>query len=440
MRSAPLSFLNVHLRGCVYLLSIGISVPLSIWASGVLLCTVSNPVFGATLAERVADIADYLRTPAAESPLSRWYSLKELGLPQELSSSDLGLDSVGDKGLAQNMIRFPSASCGWPLSQLGDSVSLTNSETWEFGIESGTDTVGYPSVVVDPFANTESERVVLFYAIHDPYSGIGMATSKSLDGVFVKAASYKKSMVDSRVLRAPRRPRTTSHFSSPVVIWNSDERKWFMYFHYYSNEWHRGGGHQRTGLAVANSISSMNWIRYVDSKGMLVSVLPVTPHRWMNSQSSYHSIHRLPSGLWLAFLRGVGGEYSSNGKWIQDTAKLGFAVSRDGRRWAEYGRNPVIGPAIGGGKASGVYRPQFIGLVAQKLLVCWSESSYYDHSPQSRCALTSNLRTFVPAKSPLESDVMADGPLSLVRQGKILAVFYGNRRRLYRFEQVQCRG
>jgi hypothetical protein len=38
----------------------------------------------------------------------------------------------------------------------------------------------------------------------------------------------------------------------------------------------------------------------------------------MNSQSSYHAVQRLPDGRWLGFLRGTGGEYSPEGKWLQD--------------------------------------------------------------------------------------------------------------------------
>jgi hypothetical protein len=105
----------------------------------------------------------------------------------------------------------------------------------------------------------------------------------------------------------------------------------------------------------------------MDERGKLVPVLPVTAQRWMNSQSSYHSLARLPDGRWLAFLRGTGGEY----------------------------------------------------------LLCWSESNPYDGGPKIIYGRTRDFRSVERDERGYANWPMADGLISPWREGRQLYLFAG---------------
>ena len=161
--------------------------------------------------------------------------------------------------------------------------------------------------------------------------------ASSITGPYTKAAVDNGIPVlglywtDSQVLVNPGyRPTGVpvdwiGHYSSPSVVWNENESKWFMYFRYYNHYWGGAGdpageawstnnpgmGCQMTGLATTADLSSHNWTVWTDpawgavSAHNIVPVLQTTDAAWASSASSYNGIQRLPNGQWLAFVRGT---------------------------------------------------------------------------------------------------------------------------------------
>ena len=374
---------------------------------------------------------DYLQVPAETSPQSRWYHLSQIGV-QSVSGA-LQLTQRERTHLRDNtgMLDLSDHACLPPLQLLWDREVLQNSEKWEQGIETGRAVVGYPSIVRNVHGTAPDGKYYLFYAIHDASSGIAVAISPAIDGKFRKLHELQPQRSDSRVLRAPERPRGQSHFSSPVVLWNPREQRWFLYFHYYANEWDRGMGHQRTALAVSADLSSHSWTPWTDRQSRLIAVLPTTRERWMNSQSTYHGIQRLPNSTWLAFLRGTGGQYGG-AEWVQDPSKLGFAISRDGRHWAELPGNPLIHQGDGRNGRKGVYRPQFLARLADRFLLAWTESNYYDGDSRLVMAITRDFQSLEPVTVELPELHPADGAISPWREGNTLYFFHGSRQSAWR--------
>ena len=85
-------------------------------------------------------------------------------------------------------------------------------------------------------------------------------------------------------------------------------------------------------------------------------VIPTTKKPWMYGTSSYHSIQRLPTGEWLAFMRGTD---------VKGACSVGFARSQDGRKWDLFPENPMIRPKSGPDAELGIYRPGFIGYLGK---------------------------------------------------------------------------
>lgn len=316
-----------------------------------------------------------------------------------------------------------------PLDVVRTTQVLRQSEAWEKSTwrgDGGRESTGYPTVVRNDRGPNSDGRYYLYYAHHDPNSGIGCAVAESIEGPYVKLAETDRERDDSRVLVCPGKPGQPFHYSSPCVVWSGAERLWFMYFHFYANQWQAGGGHQRTALATCPDLAGNNWSPWTDAGGKLVAVLPVTAERWMNSQSSYHAVQRLPDGRWLAFLRGTGGEYDAAGKWGQDPCKLGFATSTDGRHWDYFSENPVIHRDDGGGGRQGVYRPHFVGYLGQgEYLLCWSESAPYDGGPKIIYGRTKDFRSVVRDPRGYANWPAADGLISPWRVGNRLYLFAG---------------
>ncbi|HEU4654945.1 MAG TPA: hypothetical protein VFS47_13230 [Steroidobacteraceae bacterium] len=369
--------------------------------------------------------ADSLVHPRArDSMRSRWYSDEVLGGDSPASLLNAAFRSEAAVGQSGNLIDFRPASGSETLRLVPIGKTLGNSEAWERGDGPEPGSVGYPAVVQNARGASADGKFYLYYAIHDPPSGIAVAIADRPEGPYRKLADLTWTRSDSRVLRAPPLPRETSHFSSPVVIWNEQEQKWFMYFHYYSNEWERNRGHQRTALAVTEDLATHRWEIWRDDRGDIISVMPTTPERWMNSQSTYHAIARLPNSLWVAFLRGVGGTYE-DGKWKQDPAMLGFAFSRDGRRWTQLANNPVLPAPERRGK-TGVLRPLLFGLYRDRLLLCWGESAYYDSNPKARCGTTTDFVTINDIPHPIADIDVQDGPASVLQTSGRMLLFDGD--------------
>jgi hypothetical protein len=322
-------------------------------------------------------------------------------------------------------------------SPLKVSSAYTRTEDWEFSFGDRTatrDTLGYATVVKNVYGQKADGKYYLFYAQHDPPSGIGCAVADTPEGPFRKLKEIDPSRTDSRVLIptesfAKKLSRTsTAHYSSPCAVWNAEEKRWFLYFHFYRNQFVEGRGHQKTALATCDDLAAAKWTPVTDSDGELVPVLPNTVERWMNSQSSYHAIQRLPNGIWLACLRGTGGEYTSAGEWKQDVTKIGFAVSRDGRKWQLLPDQPAIYAGGPNGRRDGCYRPWFVlPLAPDRFGVCWGESEFYDKNFSFAWGATSDFKTFKRDDNPAFKWHGEDGPACVWREGDRLWIFGGKK-------------
>ena len=339
------------------------------------------------------------------------------------------------------------------LSDLTSSVPLTvgacsqilwRTEAWEHNTFDTTDhdSVGYPSVVKNDRGRNADNKYYLYYAHHDPCSGIGCAVADRIQGPYRKLASLETNRPHSMVLANPHYPivkpplADPSHYSSPCVIWNEDENLWFMYFHYY-NHYHEtwksaggaGHGHQMTALATCPDLSSNLWTVLKDpqirqaSVWDIAPVLPTTEKPWMNSQSSYHSIQRLVDGRWLAFMRGTSAD---------QMVQLGFATSSDGRKWDYFRENPVIHQNDGGGGETGIYRPYFVGYLGKndsgldKYLLVWGESPAEADAPKVTYGYTTDFaRVQRDPRGYANWEIAADGPISPWREGNRLYLFSG---------------
>ena len=365
------------------------------------------------------------------SPESRWYTIEELQIRMdaEFVLPKNYLRKPGSQDEANNVHLLDLTGLSVPRALEAPARSkqvLANSEAWEDG-PGGAASVGYLTVVRNIHGEAPDGRFYLFYAIHDPGGGIAVAVSDSLDGDYVKLARTDRTRSDSVVLAAPSVPARSSHFSSPVVAWNQDEKLWFMYFHYYSNEWSEGRGHQKTALATTADLSSHQWTVWVDDSDRYRAVLPVSQEPWMNSQSTYHSVGRLPNGLWVALLRGVGGGYDeARGRaWVQNPPAVGIAVSPDGRRWAQLPGNPLLGNASAG-RDGIAYRPLFLGLGDRGVLyLAWSEAVPPSGKPRAFYSEFDLSRNRLERSHPIERWTPSDGAATPWRRGDDVYVFSG---------------
>ena len=278
-----------------------------------------------------------------------------------------------------------------PLTVTRSKQILRRTEQWEHSSWDGKndpDSVGYPSVVKNDRGRNPDGKYYLYFAHHDPCSGIGCAIADSIEGPYRKLAELDTNRKQSMVLANPHYPARRgdpAHYSSPCVLWNEEENLWFMYFHYwnhYHDVWEKnphfpGAGHQMTALATSPDLGLHQWTVVKETSYRKVSihdilpVLPTTRKPWMCSGSSYHAIQRLPDGQWLAFLRGTG---------IDNLPKLGFARSDDGRKWKYFPENPVIHQNDESKGQKGIYRPFFVGYLGKdqmkqhQYLLVWGES------------------------------------------------------------------
>lgn len=368
---------------------------------------------------------DYLESQTAiarTSRDSRWYDFtarhaqllddQSLGHWPTLSESDLNnrhvldlreFDAIGDLAVIRSK-RILARTEAWELSQ--ERPELRND-------------VGYPTLAVENLRGN-SPRYYLYYAIHDVASGIGLATADRLGGPYRKVRGSEP-FADSRILYPPARPRLTSHLSSPIVVWNADKGLWHLYFHYYSNQFDEGLGHQNTALATSRNL--LDWDVLTGSDGDFLAVLPVTRELWMNSQSTYHAIQRLPNGLWLAFLRGTGVTII-DGKPVGQPTALGFAVSIDGVRWSLVPGSPQFPALPHRPEGDVIRRPGFIARMRDRYLVCWSEGIERPGAPRHHYAYTRDFQSFsAPVAGPVFP--VEDGAICPWREGDRIYLLSG---------------
>ena len=332
-----------------------------------------------------------------------------------------------------------------PLDVVSSTQILWQTQDWEHNSYQnpawplgGADTVGYPTMVRNDHGLNPDGKYYLYYAHHDPMSGIGCAVADSITGPYAKI-----SPTDSMVLTVPNynpagpNPDDPSHYSTPSVVWNKDEQLWFMYFHYYNHlhgAWDAdpsrpGQGYQMTALATTPDLSSHDWSIYTDasysgvSAWDIVPVLHTTDEDWANESTSYDYICRLKDGTWLAFMRGTTSDTADG-----TITEVGFATSTDGRNWNYLAENPVIQSGKPWTTASSEYRPKFIAYLGEdaagdnEYLVAWGEHS----DPNTIYSTTTDFITFErDPRGYADWGVGEDGIVSAWREGDDLYLFTG---------------
>ena len=335
-----------------------------------------------------------------------------------------------------------------PLDVVSTKRILTQTEAWEHSSyknpqwpAGGHQSLGYPTVVRNDHGKNRDGKYYLFYAHHDPMSGIGCAVADSIKGPYIKLAELPGSArKQSMVLTVPNyrpdgpNPDDPSHYSSPCVVWSEEEQLWFMFFHYF-NHFHGawtasadapGEGWQMTALATCPDLASHRWTIWKNpdigkvSVWEIVPVLTTSDKEWMKSASSYHAIQRLPDGRWLAFQRGT-----PTGR---PGPTVGFATSSDGRTWKQFPENPVIAAGKPWTRKTNEYRPAFIGYLGSRdggqheYLVAWSEHS----QPHVIYSTTRDFKSFQRDPRGYASWGGTDGLISVWREGQRLYLFAGH--------------
>ena len=355
--------------------------------------------------------------------------------PVESISLAMGLVGMLDNNL--QVVDLSDLTGDVPLDVVSTTQILSQTENWEHSTwknsnwpSGGGDTVGFPSVVKNDHGPNPDGKYYLFYAHHDPRSGIGVAVSNSITGPYSKNVNVP-GRSDNLVVPAFHQASTNvddpDHTSSPWVVWNEDEQLWFVYFHYFNHIRNIVPGYQLTAMATTPDLASHNWTIWQDSSlsgttPPYVPVIPTTSDTWISEASSYNTVHRLPDGTWLAFMRGTS-------TIAGDPPKLGFATSTDGRNWDYFPENPIIHQNDGGGGRAGVYRPGFIGYLGpnaagdEEYLVAWEESHHFDGDARLIFGYTTDFKTVTrDPRGPVNWEG-ADGAISAWREGDRLYLF-----------------
>ena len=314
---------------------------------------------------------------------------------------------------------------------------LRQTEDWEHSTwknpnwpRGGGNTVGYPSLVRNTHGPRPDNKYYLFYAHHDPRSGIGVAVSDSITGPFSKKVSVP-GRPDNQVVpsfhASSRNPDDPSHNSSPWVVWNPAKKIWFLYFHFFNHAHTATTNFQPTALATCPDLASHRWTILPGTLKSTVPawlpVLPTTSKPWANEASSYNSVHRLPDGRWLGFIRGT----SNDGR----PTRLGFATSRDGVSFDYFKQNPILHADDGQGGRKGVYRPGFLGYLGKsdkgthRYLVAWQESHPFDGDPRLIYGYTSDFKSITRDKRGHVKWEGSDGAISAWREANTLYLFSG---------------
>ena len=323
-----------------------------------------------------------------------------------------------------------------PLDVVSTTQILRQTEAWEHSTwknpnwpAGGGDSVGFPSLVKNDRGPNPDGKYYLFYAHHDARSGIGVAVADAIKGPYSKQVNVP-GRTDNQVVPAfhaqSKNPDDPDHTSSPWVVWSEEEQLWFMYFHYFNHIRNIVPGFQLTAMATTPDLASNKWTIWQDPDSGTTPpyrpVLPTTSKLWANSASSYNTVHRLPDGRWLAFIRGT----SSSGA----PPALGFAASVDGRNWDYFDENPIIHQKDGGGR-DGVYRPGFLGWLGKddagkdKYLVAWEESHHFDGDARLIFGTTTDFKTVTRDPRGHVKWQGSAGAISAWREGDRLYLFSG---------------
>jgi len=324
-----------------------------------------------------------------------------------------------------------------PLDLVSSTQVLWQTEDWERSTwknanwpEGGRDTVGFPSVVKNTHGPNSDGKYYLFYAHHDPRSGIGVAVADAITGPYSKEVTVP-GRSDNQVVpafhAANANPHDPDHTSSPWIVWSEEEQLWFMYFHYFNHVRNVVPVYQLTAMATTPDLASHKWTIWEDASfGTTPPYRPVfsaTDEPWASEASSYNTVHRLPDERWLAFIRGT----PNDGR----PPALGFATSADGRTWEYVDGNPIIHQKDGGGGRAGVYRPGFLGYLGKnekgkdEYLLAWEESHHFDGDARLIYGYTTDFRTVRRDPRGHVKWEGTDGAISAWREGDRLYLFAG---------------
>ena len=376
---------------------------------------------GTAVASQRFDYASSLVRIARTSTESRWYPWT-ISLDRSLRTAfDRWSPATAAAGPNVHLLDLSDIENFSQLRLVRRQRLIERTQGWELSAENpaSRNDVGYPSLVWGG-ADGDKSQYHLFYAIHDPDSGIGLARASDIYGPYTKFRGQSIER-DSRVIFAPARPRATSHLSSPVVLWNAQRKLWHMYFHYYSNQFDDGFGHQNTALATSRNL--VDWDVLTGHDGDFLAVLPVTPELWMNSQSTYHTVQRLPNGLWLAFLRGTGIRKTGSTMEEQPTA-MGLAASLDGIRWSLVPGAPQWPALPQQVEGRVIQRPGFVARMRGGFALVWAHQP--QRGPEKRfAAFTRDFAEFRQMELPDWGMSIEDGAISAVRKGQEVVMITG---------------
>ncbi len=324
-----------------------------------------------------------------------------------------------------------------PLVVQKTTQVLRQTEDWEHSTwknpnwpRGGGNTVGYPTVVRNIHGPRPDGKYYLFYAHHDPRSGIGVAVSSHLTGPYSKNVDVpgrKDNQVIPSFHANSTNPDDPSHNSSPWVVWNPTRKLWCLYFHFFNHAHTASTNFQPTALATCSDLASHRWTILPSTIDGLIPrwqpVLPTTKKPWANEASSYNTVHRLVDGRWLAFIRGT----SSDGR----PTRLGFALSRNGVVFQHLPQNPILHFGDQGGGRKGVYRPAFLGYLGHdengrhRYLVAWQESHPFDGDPRLIFGETTDFVSITRDPRGHAKWKGDDGAISAWREGDRLFLFSG---------------
>jgi hypothetical protein len=159
-------------------------------------------------------------------------------------------------------------------------------------------------------------RYYLYYAPHNAPGGICLAYGDSLDGPFTE---YPANPIVSNVWSPYY---SVSHVSSPHVIWNASNSKFYLYYH-----------GENTATRMAWSYDGVNWTYF----GTVLTTAAIPG----STETSYarvfeHTVTGLGNKYVMLFMAVIGG-----------TRKICWGWSNDGKSW-QYDPTPLVWPGPDG--------------------------------------------------------------------------------------------